>query len=387
MGPRLATENSRSGKLAAILRNGAGVWILYATTAGVVLGVLVAALWPFRFHPENNVSWMVERNGIRFAAHGSVVSSGQFRVPDHEAAGPCSLELWLAAGSSSTSSSVLTFSTPANPLQFQLIQSLDDLFVNKERADRQWRREEKHIAIVSLFQKYRTVFIDISGDSEGTTVFIDGSLRRRSSDFRLTCESLTGTLLLANSPKQYAPWPGSIFALALYRGSLDAATVRRHYRAFSSGTTMDSADLKNALAVYNFSERSGRVIRDQMKTEPDLAIPESYSILHPPFLTPPWKEFAPARWYLTDLAINIAGFLPPGFFICATLFRLRGGKRSVALATVAGFLLSLTIEILQAYIPMRHSGTTDLITNTLGAGIGAAFYDYVFRRRVRFKTP
>ena len=368
-------------------RNEAGVWILYATTAAVVLSVLVACLWPFRFHPANNVNWMVERDGIHFGAHGSVVSFSQFLVPDDEAASPCSLELWLAPDLSSASSSILTFSTPANPVQLQLIQSLDDLFVNKERADRHWRREEKHIAIVSLLQKDRSVFIDISGDSGGTSVFIDGSLRRRSTEFRMTCESLAGTLVLANSPKQYAPWQGSIFALAVYRGSLDAATIRRHYRAFSSGTAIDSADLNNALAVYNFSERGGQVIRDQMPTEPDLRIPESYSILYPPFLTPAWKEFALARWYYADLALNIAGFLPPGFFICAMLFQLRGGKRSVVLATVAGLLLSLTIEILQAYIPMRNSGTTDLITNTLGAGIGAAFYDYVFRRRVRFKTP
>jgi VanZ family protein len=369
-----------------VLRNAVGVWMLYATTAAVVLSVLVACLWPFRFHPENNVSWIAERDGIRFGTHGSVVSSAYFRVPGDEAASPCSLELWLAPAFSSASSSILAFSTPANPLQLQLIQSLDDLFVNKERADRQWRRDEKHLAIVSLFQKDRSVFIDISGDSGSTTVFIDGSPRLRSTDFRLTCESLTGILVLANSPKQYAPWQGSIFALALYRGSLDTAAILRHYRAFSSGTPMDTADLKNALAVYNFSERQRQVIHDQTKTAPDLAIQNSYSILHPPFLTPAWQEFSPARWYLADLAVNIAGFIPPGFFICATLLRLRG-KHPVALATIAGFLLSLTIEILQAYIPMRNSGTTDLITNTLGAGIGAAFYVYVFRPRARFRTP
>ena len=365
----------------------AGVWILYSTTVAVVLSILAAGLWPFHFHPTNNVNWMTERNGIRFGVHGSVVSFGEFHVPDEEAASPCSLELWLAPDFSSASSSILTFSTPANPAQFRLIQSLDDLFVNKERADRNWRREAKHIAIVSLFQKERSVFVDISGDSSGTAVFIDGSLRRRSSEFQFTCESLTGTLVLANSPKQYAPWQGSIFALAIYRGSLDAGTIRRHYRAFSSGTAMDSADLKNALAMYNFSERRGQVIRNQTKTEPDLVIPESYSILYPPFLTPAWKEFVPVRWYFADLALNIAGFVPVGFFICAALFRLRGGKHSVALTVVAGLLLSLTIEILQSYIPMRNSGTTDLISNTLGAGIGAGFYHYVFRRRVRFKTP
>jgi VanZ like protein/concanavalin A-like lectin/glucanase superfamily protein len=369
-----------------IPRNGTSVWILYATTATVVLGILVTGLWPLRFHPPNNVSWIVARDGIRFGTHGSVVSSGQFRVPDDEAASPCSLELWLAPDFGSASSSILAFSTRSNPVQLQLIQSLDDLFVNKERADRQWRREAKHIAIVSLFQKNRSVFISISGDSGGTSVFIDGSLRRRSNEFRLTCESLTGTLVLANSPKQYAPWQGSIFALAVYRGSLDAATIRRHYRAFSSGTAMDGADLKNALAVYGFSERGGQLIRDQRRAEPDLTIPGSYSILYPPFLTPAWKEFAPTRWYVADLAVNIAGFVPPGFFICATLISLRGGKRSVGLATVSGLLLSLAIEILQAYIPMRNSGTTDLITNTLGTGIGAALYPYALRKWAIFRT-
>jgi hypothetical protein len=368
-------------------QNGASVWILYGTTAAVVLAILVVGLWPLRLHPPNNVSWIVARDGIRFGAHGSVVSSGQFRVPDDEAAYPCSLELWLAPEFSSASSSIFAFSTPSNPVQFQLIQSLGDLFVNKERADRQWRREAKHIAIVSLFQKDRSVFISISGDSGGTSVFIDGSLRRRSNEFRLTCESLTGNLILANSPKRYAPWQGSIFALAIYRGSLDAAIIRRHYRALSSGTAMDSADLKNAFAVYGFSERGGQLIRDQTRAEPDLTIPGSYSILYPPFLTPAWKEFAPTRWYVADLAVNIAGFVPAGFFICATLISLRGRKRSVGLAIVAGLLLSLAIEVLQAYIPMRNSGTTDLITNTLGAGIGAALYAYAFRQRTVFRTP
>lgn len=363
------------------IRNDFGMLALYATTAAVVLAILVVGSWPLRFHPPNNVSWIVTRDGIRFGAHGSIVSSDQFRVPDGDVASPCSLEVWLAPDFSSASSTILAFSTPSNLEQFRLVQSLGDLFVNKERVDRHWRREAKHIAIVSLLQKDRSVFISISGDSGGTSVFVDGVFRRRSNEFKLNCELLTGNLVLANSPNQYAPWQGSIFALAFYRGSLDAATINRHYRAFSSGTSMDSIDQKNALAVYGFSERGGQLIRDQTQTEPDLTIPGWYSILYPPFLTPAWREFAPTRWYVVDLAVNIAGFVPPGFFICATLISLRGRRGSIVLAIVAGLLLSLAIEVLQAYIPMRNSGTTDLITNTLGAGIGAALYAYGFGRR------
>jgi len=49
-------------------------------------------------------------------------------------------------------------------------------------------------------------------------------------------------------------------------------------------------------------------------------------------------------------------------------------KRVALMAVFLGALVSLTIEILQSYLPTRDSGMTDIITNTLGTWVGVAAF-------------
>ena len=97
-------------------------------------------------------------------------------------------------------------------------------------------------------------------------------------------------------------------------------------------------------------------------------------LFHQLFLEPPWKEYQPTWSYWKSNLINIAGFIPFGFFFCAYWSSIRPIRRAGLVTIVLGTTVSLTIEILQAYLPTRNSGVTDLFTNTLGTAIGVMLY-------------
>jgi glycopeptide antibiotics resistance protein len=74
-----------------------------------------------------------------------------------------------------------------------------------------------------------------------------------------------------------------------------------------------------------------------------------------------------------DALVNLAGFIPLGFFL-AMFFRIPGstaGLRAFALVLAIGALLSLFIEANQTFLVTRNSSMTDLILNSLGAMAGA----------------
>ena len=70
---------------------------------------------------------------------------------------------------------------------------------------------------------------------------------------------------------------------------------------------------------------------------------------------------------------NIAVFVPFGFFLSEFLSSTKRFSpwRRLALVTLVGFGLSLCIECLQLILRVGYFELTDLVLNTLGAGVGA----------------
>jgi len=346
---------------------------LSAICVSVLCAILAVALWPFNPYPKNRVTWLNDENGISFGGRGVILSSGAFELPGPEGITSASLELWLEPAGENGSTNVLAFSSPESPVQFRLRQSFDSWLFLHQILDRDHRSRTAGLWIEHAAHSKKQRFITITSGPQGTTVYLDGFAVKTSPSFRLAGKDLSGQLILGSSPVRYDTWFGKLRGLALFHHELTASQVAGHCQAWTDGQ-FEVIRHDHPVALFPFNERAGKIVHNQVASGPDLNIPESYDVPYKPFLEVPWKEFYPTWAYLQDILINIVGFIPLGFFFCAARARGRPAWKAVIVTIVLGATVSLAIEILQAYLPTRNSGMTDLFTNTLGTGVGAMLY-------------
>lgn len=94
----------------------------------------------------------------------------------------------------------------------------------------------------------------------------------------------------------------------------------------------------------------------------------------------------PRHITLQDVLVNVLAYLPVGTLAAAMIARRLPGWRAVVLAMGVGFLLSFTMEWLQAMLPPRIPSNIDLLSNSMGALLGAL--PWLFNRvRMRLIAP
>jgi VanZ like protein/concanavalin A-like lectin/glucanase superfamily protein len=351
---------------------------LGAICALLACGMFVAGLWPFNPVPRNEVSWLTDQNGLRFGDYATILSVGTFEVAELNQDSFCSFEIWLqpAFGYVSHSVTILAFYTPGNPLQFTLAQYLDHFFVRRDYRDKRGRLSTAEIDIEHAFRQVEPVLFTITSGPRGTSAYMNGVFVEDSRRFGLSCKDFSGQLVIGNSPLQYNTWQGKLLGVAIYDHQLTPETVSRHYAAWTQQGVPEDSKNEGVLALYSFGERSGRTIHNRIGPAPSLYIPDTFTVLHKRILTPPWAEFSADVSYLWDVLLNIAGFIPFGFFFCAYLACNRQWSRAAVVTIVIGGIISVTIEILQGFVPSRSSGITDVITNTIGTSLGAILWKW-----------
>jgi VanZ family protein len=339
----------------------------------LVMGItLSAGLWPFSFHAKNQVWWKPEQRGLYFGDTGMVISNGTFRGMPTDAG--LSIELWIEPELAWDSSTILSFYEPDIAPRMRVRQSGDDLVFASSRGPEENRKKQRSVFVDHAFRRGEKTLVTLTSSNEVLGVYVDGVLKKSVRNMKMQGADFAGTLIVANAPYANSSWKGTFRGLAFYDRALRPDEINEDYDLWQHNRELIARKTAPAYALYLFNEQSGERLHNAGKAGPDLVIPKNYFIFRPGFLVPFWKEYRPTREYAKDLAINVVGLVPLGFCFSALFARFNGRKRSLLYTTLLGFCVSLTIEVLQAFMPTRYSGTTDLITNTSGAALGAWLY-------------
>jgi hypothetical protein len=364
--------------------------ILGALCVFILCVLLTAGLWPF-CAPKNDVEWIKAANGLRFGRNGIAASADDF--PSSSSDNECSLEIWLEPGRMDNSGTILAFDSSPDPNSpFALIQFGTGLAVQRARVDSHGNKVRSWFVTRQVFESGKRVFLTITGGQGKTVVYVNGMPANALSGFGLVSGDLTGRLLLGSSTNR-SSWQGEISGLAVYSSSLTPSEVKAHFDRWMRGEIPNVSGEEPPIALYRFDEGGGAVVHDRMGSTHNLVIPARFFVLHQPFLESPLGPFR-SRWagwrswsYWSNVCVNIAGFVPLGFFFTAFFSLARPIRRPRVTVVVMGLAVSLLIEITQYFLPTRNSGINDLITNTLGTAIGVALYSPVLLRKFMSLLP
>jgi VanZ like family/Concanavalin A-like lectin/glucanases superfamily len=322
---------------------------------------------------------MSHPKGLFFGKYGSIVSASPLKSDTPQADGSCTLEIWLEPSRIEGKGTVLGFYRPGERLvAFAIRQYQSGLVFERPTHDKLQHSKAwaDRVYVDKVFSHQGPVLVTITSNQTGTTVYGDGALLRKFADFGLSREDLTGRVVIGNSPVVANAWSGKFRGFAIYEHELTSDEVSHRLTDWTESKHPDVAGNGGPAALYLFDEGQGNVVHNRGNSATDLVIPEHFFVLDEPFLELPWDEFRPGWRYWKNIGINIAGFIPLGFFFCAYFSSLRKMKRVVVKTIALGFAVSLTIEVLQAFLPTRDSGMTDLVTNTLGTAVGVITFRY-----------
>ena len=348
---------------------------LIETLCVCILGIiLVAGLWPFRA-PRNRAKWVGNMDGLRFIPNSGVRSAAAFHPQSPKANTSESIEIWLVPGSAQDTNTILSFDDSDHPgAPFLLRQYKDGLIVRQPYIDSQGVPQNKLLAVSNAVSEGNPVFVTVTMGVRDTSIYIDGILSESFTKRGKSTNNLTGQLVVGDGPRGRDGWTGQVRGLAMYGSQLTSSEVAEHYASWEKKQQLINRVGENPVALYLFNEHKGDLVLNQLDSTYNLVIPERYFALHPAFLSSVTSDYQPTWGYWQDIGVNIAGFIPYGFFFAILWSELHVIKHPSVTTVFVGLLISLTIEVLQVFLPTRSSGSTDLITNTLGAAMGVMIY-------------
>jgi hypothetical protein len=362
--------------------------------------IFVAGLWPFSFRADNGIAWLKGNNGIEFYDPSIIysvgkqitLSTGKF----FETNASVSVEIWLQSNTEPRSggSSILCLYDGKLPGIIILGQWNSSLDIRTRIEEPARGRLYKAMGLRNIFPSSKKQFLTLTSGKAGTAIYVDGQIAKMDARYKLLSNKNiipSWRLVLGNDPSGRRPWIGKIFGLAIYNKELRSETVFENYQKWIRHDQSSLSKGEGLIALYPMDERSGPWIHNSGAKIHHLWIPGRFQILKKQFLELDLMDVITKRYRYQDIIINVLGFVPFGFFglgYFLSIQSLFGSSRRLSLLVIfIGSVMSLTIELLQVYLPNRYSSLTDLNCNTLGTAFGVALFQALMRRsKVRIHT-
>jgi hypothetical protein len=362
-------------------------WV--ALTAVVLLIILFFGLRPKGLRLENPVKLLPEQGSIIFAKNGLAYVEDLVAVPRPGPAGELTIAMAVRADDPAVCRmrlrSLLMLHDGSDREQL-LVAQWGSAIVVMNGDDYDHTRRLPRVAVRDVFVGDTIRLITVTTGTPGTRLYIDGVLAAARDDWRLQIP--TGgpplQMVLGNSVRGNKTWRGTMHGLAVYDRSLSSAAVKERYDRWVESGRFPHDPVDDPLVLYTFDGREGRVVPDRSGNHLDLQIPRRPLALQVKILELPWPNFKLDGPVVGDMLLNLVGFTPLGFALAGLLGaggRLSG--RRVLWGAVAGcFVVSLSMEILQAWMITRNSSLLDLFLNTAGGWVGAGIKAGYKRERI-----
>jgi VanZ family protein len=360
----------------------------------LMIGLLV--LHPYEFAPDNDVARLPGEPGLFFGGNGLAYTEHRL---DEIAGAPLdelTLELWLRLPENSTNYGarmILSIHDPRYELPLCLGQWGDRLFlfVPSETWTTPWFGQ---LILDERIPKEQDQFVAAVVSSQSRSLILaDQELRHEAfSSPPGTPPELSRRLILGASPGGRYRWHGELSGLALYDRALTPEEIEGHRVGVEEQGLASLATADHLLALFPFHEplagessaesaegggeedaAAGGIAQSLAPGKATIRVPARFSALPEVLLDRPNLGRLQSPMYSGDVMRNILLFVPFGW-----LLLIAAGRHSthswlalVAGVTLAGCLLSLSLEALQLLLPSRATTLADLIANSLGTVIGA----------------
>ena len=347
-------------------------------TIFMVLVALFFGLRPKGGALTNDAQWLTDKTGIRFSGRGmAMVENLEEEWGDRN---PASFTIEMIVTPTREDlkgfNPLIVMHDGADKRQLVIWQYRHSLIV-MNGDDYDYKQRRPRVVARDIFSSQQTRYVAVASGKKGTCLYVDGVLADVKRDMQLAIPDSGPELRLVVGNTVHAThgWRGVFHGLAITATDLGGEAILQRYRQWAGGGSLDSirSDLSLRLFSFNVGPNDAMNAKDGGSS---LLVPEKLVALEKSFLG---FQGLHAGWsgpMVFDTLVNVMGFIPLGIVFYGLIQSLwvQAGRHGRWLAVLACLLLSLAIELSQAWIPMRVSSLPDLMLNTLGGWIGVEIW-------------